>query len=228
MTLFERLNARYRTFESPLAVGGNWNGDIHTKSLLGDFFKNGFLSNWTKFSKQVNETEIKDLEFYFVKSSKNPGIINCVGVIYDPSVSTSGVYRAIIALVLDKYDEEVYKGRDVYQTTRVQLSDLSNLSSRGLATSLYSTLIESGYILICDSVQYDGARNLWRKLSNRYIVDVFDGLSGSVTKTHHKIIKTDIDDLDEEWSSGFSQKHENLLFTVRKDKNVQLSDEVER
>lgn len=228
MTLFERLNARYRTFESPLAVGGNWNGDQHTKELLlGDISKRIVDMEWKPLPEQVNLTAMKDIEFRYMKSSKRKGLINCIGGMF---IERDGEtrFKVMVALVLAEYEEEVYKDRDIYQTTRVQLGEVDEMKGRGLALSLYSSLIESGYLLICDSVQYDGARNLWRKLSNRYIVDVFDGLSGSVTKTHHKIIKTDIDDLDEEWSSGFSQKHENLLFTVRKDKDVQLSDKVER
>lgn len=228
MTLFERLNARYKTFESPLAVGGDWNGDTHTKELLlGDISKRIIDMEWKLLSTQVNLTSIKELEFRYMKSSKRKGLINCIGGRF---IEVNGEirFKVMIALVLAEYEEEVYKGRSIYQTTRVQLAEVEGMKGRGMALSLYSSLIESGYLLICDSIQYDGARNLWRKLSNKYIVDVFDGISGSVTKTHHKIIKTDIDDLDEEWSAGFSHRHENLLFTVRKDKNIQLSDEVQR
>lgn len=94
----------------------------------------------------------------------------------------------------------------------------ANLCGRGYGYSLYTTLLDNGYVIMSDKVQYDGARQTYQKLSDlgKYIVDLFDDKEKEFIakdiKLEHGQESWEID--DKVWS--FNNSKLNLKIVVRK------------
>ena len=124
-------------------------------------------------------------------------------------------YKIVSELFLSSYtDIDKFDYKNVVQTSEIR-TDYSFRGS-GFATSLYLSLIDAGYTLISDYNQFDGARNLWRGLEGYDVkLDVFDEVEDEITK-EHKIIHTNIDSLDKEWSKFPKMSGSRYLFIAFK------------
>jgi len=63
---------------------------------------------------------------------------------------------------------DIAKKRGIYNVDGIKVKD--TYQSRGIALKLYKMLVEDGYVILGDEVQYFGARRLWTKLSKRFDV----------------------------------------------------------
>jgi hypothetical protein len=53
------------------------------------------------------------------------------------------------------------------------VATVPNLEGMGLASAVYQALVDDGYVIVSDSVQYDGGKQLWKKLSILPSLNVF-------------------------------------------------------
>lgn len=97
-----------------------------------------------------------------------------------------------------------------------EVATMEDYHGRGFGTSLYLTLLNNDFTLVSDYNQFDGARNLWRGLQGYDIkLDLMNVCDYDITK-NHKIIHTDIDNLDKEWSEFPETSGECYLFIAYK------------
>lgn len=192
--------------ESPIAHSGDFKGNKVKLGLISTIVLDKY---WTKIplikSDRLDNSE--KYEVYVIDNSKRAFI----GYKTEDGKS----YKIVSELFLSLYHEiDKFGYKKVLQTSEVRTDTV--FRGFGFATSLYLSLINAGYTLISDYNQFDGARNLWKGLQGYKIkLDVFDEVEDEVTK-EHKIIHTNIDNLDKEWSKFPSQNGDRYLFIVFK------------
>ena len=108
------------------------------------------------------------------------------------------------------------KFNNPWQSAEVRTRD--RLQGNGFAESVYLSLLWSGYQLVSDYTQYNGARYLWRRLSHdrKLNMYVYDEINDKIVAEGHKINNVEYDKLDKEWTRDFFGKEKNMLFIVEK------------
>lgn len=107
----------------------------------------------------------------------------------------------VSCLKMDKTDLTFdHYTKQMLQVTGVYTSD--DYRGYGIGSRLYTDVCDLGYLIVCDSLQYYGARKIWSRLSKShdYAVDVVDSYEG-------KLIAEDValhqGDDDEDFSEEF-------------------------
>lgn len=203
-----------RLNEMPIARKGDWSGDNKIHSLFGLYSETIINKYWKKFKKVVVKPQtleaLPNFEFRYLKKDNE---INCIGGIWVPREDTKD-FLTIISLVLIKSPIKI-KNKELWRTSRVAIKE-EKFRGKKFAESLYSTIIESGFNIVCDTFQFDGARKLWKNLSKNYRVSVYNSFDKEITKEPHLIINTDFENLDDEWSREIDLEHTHLLFVIYK------------
>lgn len=204
-----------RLNEMPIAKKGSWKTDEFKKyALFGKRNYKVLKCDWKKFSKQVLLKDAKTLSIEFWFLQKNEEMICIGGYIEKRENEEEYDFVTIIALITRKSPQKI-KNKTLYQTKKVMI-DSEQFRGKGIGESLYSTIIESGFNIVCDTFQFDGARKLWKNLSKNYRVSVYNSFDKEITKEPHLIINTDFENLDDEWSRDIDLEHTHLLFVIYK------------
>ena len=195
----------YFISESPVGSRGDFEGN---KVVVGNISKTVIEKYWKElkptFSKGISIKD--DIKVFFCDNRKS--------AIIGEWIEGGKTFQIISELYLSTYkDIDKFGYKNVVQTSEV--GTVKEYRGKGFATSLYLTLIENGFTLISDYYQFDGARNLWSGLQGYGIkLDLFDEIEDALTK-EHKIIHTDFDSMDKEWSkdpNNFGTKYLFIAF----------------
>lgn len=209
--------------ESPTAHDGDWDYP-RDRMLLGD--RTAYVTN--KMFVPVKKMWLSDKSKRLERDNKISLVVLTERENKKDRAFTIGYFktdkdefRTLAHLNTTRYrpknSELLQKHRIVLQTNEIAVSD--EYRGNGLAESLYKSIILSGNALICDYDQYEGARRLWRKLSQEHSdisVDVYNEDTLAIVTTNHKIVNVDYDNLDKEWSQVDSEdkKARKLLFVA--------------
>lgn len=204
----------YNLLESSVAAIGEWDGDpniILNISKMSEKVINKFWKDMKNIDKLLLDEKVKHFEF---KMCIDKDKIICKAGTWVNRDDTRD-FVPVIALIMNKYKKDIFNdGTTIYRTSKVLIRE-KYYRGLGLAECIYTSLVKSGYSIVSDSVQYDGARNLWRKLSKKFNVCVWDHYNKKIIKTNHKINNTDIENLDKEWSEDPTGDEADLLFLIR-------------
>lgn len=124
-----------------------------------------------------------------------------VGKFYDDSVTKEPRFGIIAELsfttIKVKSDNKIIQGKDAIKISTIQVNEVNRKEK--IATSLYVLLLNIGFIVISDGVQYDGAVKLWKSFAkiDGITVYIWDELQDTIiskmtSKTHDNSV----------WSNG--------------------------
>lgn len=92
----------------------------------------------------------------------------------------------------------------------------------GMASLVYATLVEKGFIIVSDSAQFNDGKQLWKKISreakfNDYVIHIIDDEEGFLKDKNGKVISYDSSNIDDAkiWSSGMSFHGEHILLMMK-------------
>ena len=192
--------------ESPVAYPGDFKGNKVKLNLISKTVINKYYTEIPLVRSVRLLTEL-DIQVYLINSRTKA----VIGYFEDDSFVPMA---ELFLTVYNHIDSLGYK--NVLQTSEVKTNSVS-VYGAGYASSLYLSLIEVGNTLISDYSQFDGARNLWRTIGNtpKIKLDVYDDIDRSITK-EHVILRTDISNIDKEWSCAPDNKCDNILFIAYK------------
>lgn len=221
-------NGYYRRYETaPYAVDGNWPVErTNDKRALGPVKINVLKSGWKKLPKTIFVDKLqkfikeKDDDIVIMYTTDNKYSM-LVGLYSTKFVQDKDHLERYTLLSTNRYEEIVdaklkRKFPNLYQSAEIRT--LSDYQGNGMAESIYQSLLYSGFQLISDYTQYDGARYLWRRLSQdrKLNMYVYDEINDKIVAEGHKINNVEYDKLDKEWTRDFFGKEKNMLFIVEK------------
>jgi hypothetical protein len=124
----------------------------------------------------------------------------------------------VSTLTLDKTDFTFeHYTRPMLQVTGVFTT--TPFRGHGIGLRMYEELIALGYLIVCDHLQYVGARKIWARLSKShdYAVDVVDSYEGKLIAEDVALHQGDGDeDFSEEFWSYYHDKTDLLFVLWRK------------
>lgn len=209
---------------APYAIDGDWPIEREDRGVLGSVRKYQMKSTFKKLPVQFFTDKLKDFirrtgEEIFIAYSTDNKYSMIVGVYSTKSEDPEKDYERYSLLTTNRYEamenpELVKKFPNLYQSAeiRTRLTHRSN----GMAESIYLSMLHSGFQLISDYTQYDGARGLWRKLSQNSKLNmyVYDEREDKILAEGHKITNIEYDKLDKEWTKDWFSKERQYLFIV--------------
>jgi hypothetical protein len=192
----------YLIAEAPIAHRGDFSGE---KTTLGSI------------SKTVIQKYYKELKLYTIQDTPYDNIK--LYAFEDGNKFTLGEFAGDSFVIYTELYTSSYRDIEKFGYTNIiQSSEIFTLKTergRGYGASLYYSLVMNGYTIISDWNQFDGARNLWKKLQNYVVLDVYNELD-DIIKTNHSIINTDWNILDKEWSRDTEISQNEFLFIAHK------------
>lgn len=209
---------------APYAVDGDWPIEREDKGVLGQTRKYMMKDTFKKLPVQFFTDKLKDFikrtgEEIFIAYSTDNKYSMIVGVYSTKSKDPEKDYERYSLLTTNRYEaienpELVKKFPNLYQSA--EISTRLTHRNNGMAESIYLSMLHSGFQLISDYTQYDGARGLWRKLSQNSELNmyVYDEREDKILAEGHKITNIEYDNLDKEWTKDWFSKERQYLFIV--------------
>jgi hypothetical protein len=126
--------------------------------------------------------------FDLIKTVKNSSVIGDYTILLTKTKGMAGVYIPTIrqedgakiyyvaCLVHFKHPLIDNLPAELEHKKQLQISIVAtvpNLEGLGLASSIYQALMDDGYVIVSDNVQYEGGKRLWKKLSIVPSLNVF-------------------------------------------------------
>lgn len=156
----------YTTFEeflneSPLHIAGDAPfEDDELNDRIGDVSKQGIEKNY----KLINKNFTKGLSLY----KHNNGTYYVVGLWYNDNEETRPNKErfAIITNLSFKPTTISSKQKQINGKEAIKINIIHTTKEwryQGISTKLYKYILKQGYCIISDSIQYDGAVELWKK-----------------------------------------------------------------
>lgn len=199
---FREILKEHLISESPIGSEGDFKGN---KVVMGNISTTVIKKYWKELTPEFSKklTDRKGIKVFFIDNKKR--------AIIGRFIEDDNTFQVISELYLSTFkDIDKFGYKNVLQTSEV--GTVKEYRGDEFVTSLYLTLIKSGVTLISDYYQYDGARRLWKGLQGyRIKLDIFDDIEDIVTK-EHKIIHTDFDSMDKEWSKDPNSSGIRYLF----------------
>lgn len=151
-------------------------------------------------------------EHFKVLLSKNKTMAGIFKMVKNPNTQELGL--AVICLVYFK-QPIISKLPDDMIGHMLQIDRVATIpayESFGIASMMYAHLVNKGYVVISDTIQYRGGMRLWKKiarnsLSNDYIVHIYDRqINDYLRDEHNQILTYDGNNLPDDniWLTGKS------------------------
>jgi GNAT superfamily N-acetyltransferase len=152
-------------------------------------------------------------------------------------LETSVTVRMIVGFFDKKHGHELYKDEErfveiacldmdvtdyaFYKTPMLAVTGVftdEQYRGKGIGSRLYTETIKLGYLVMCDDLQYYGARKIWARLSvsEDFVVDVVDRAEEKMVVAGVELHQGDSDDdFTEDFWSYYHDKTD-LLFVLRR------------
>lgn len=193
--------------EMPIAVLGDWDGFKDNKSV--HISKRGFDRG---LYNELDSFMYDNHSFYVVKESKTY-YLGTWGKEFD-----NDVFVVFVQLqVIERPDLKQIGYKRAIQMSKVETS--KNERFKGYASQLYFWFLIRGYVIVSDSVQFDGARKIYDKLSrfSNIKADLVDVVERKILKTDVKI-DSGIEDWDfdtDVWSYDFKKSDIRIVLSLK-------------
>lgn len=216
-----------RVYESPKRKEGVWGADATyvgirqgiKRSYLEEVYIKLPVQYFIESTKKLQEDGSLQPLYCYLDKDKSAAIC---GFFTKHSGGEEGEFELFTTLCqANLVIKEVEGYGEILQTS--ESFTLQQNRGMGLATSLYLSLVYSGYKIMSDVLQYDGAAKLWHNLSNRYedtvVVDVYHNKRLEVIDKKYKIKSWEFNSptLDQYWSKDYKGMNYQFIAYLKKE-----------
>lgn len=152
--------------------------------------------------------------------------LRLVGVIKEKKEKTQEMSNLIVFSLRFKSYKTIVNYPDGIDTEKVLQVDSvytrPEFRTFGIASYVYTLLVEQGFIVVSDTSQFTDGKQLWKKISreakfNDYVIHIIDDEKGFVKDKSGKVIAYDSSNIDDAkiWTSGMNFDGEHILLMMK-------------
>lgn len=152
--------------------------------------------------------------------------LRLVGVIKDKKDKTQELSNLIVFSLRFKTHKTIVNYPDgVEESKTLQVDSVytrPEFREFGIASFVYTLLVEKGFIIVSDTSQFSDGKQLWKKISREakfydYVIHIIDDEKGFAKDKSGKVIAYDSSNIDDAkiWTSGMNFDGEHILLMMK-------------